>query len=302
MKQHLSTKEKNCMASFSNETKFWHVYTNGRETAILFATDEEFTFAMNVVAQSSFIFKSIKIIAFEIMSNHFHFVLSSKSEIEINMFFRFIKKRISRFIPAIRNVELSLKQIDNLNSLRNNIVYTNRNGYVSNTDYTPFSYPWGTGKYYFQDIPCQKQYSDINIVQRRLMFRGRAPELPDDWRVINGLIVPTSFCSISLGMSMFRDAHHYFSMISKNVESYREIASELDDEEFMTDSELYNLMYRVVNEEYQLSSIHELTKSQKLDLAKTLRFKYRSSNGQICRLTGLSQYDINQLFPLSAKY
>ena len=103
-------------------------------------------------------------------------------------------------------------------------------------------------------------------------------------------------------MSMFRDAHHYFSMISKNVESYREIASELDDEEFMTDSELYNLMYRVVNEEYQLSSIHELTKSQKLDLAKTLRFKYRSSNGQICRLTGLSQYDINQLFPLSAKY
>ena len=42
------------MASFSNETKFWHVYTNGRETAILFATDEEFTFAMNVVAPVSY--------------------------------------------------------------------------------------------------------------------------------------------------------------------------------------------------------------------------------------------------------
>ena len=33
-------------------------------------------------------------------------------------------------------------------------------------------------------------------------------------------VVPYSYCDIKFGMSLFRDAHHYFSMVSKNIESY----------------------------------------------------------------------------------
>lgn len=49
---------------------------------------------------------------------------------------------------------------------------------------------------------------------------------------------------------MFRDAHHYFSLVSKNVEAYTEIASELGDGEFLTDPELYNQLAAILKKEY----------------------------------------------------
>ena len=39
----------------------------------------------------------------------------------------------------------------------------------------------------------------------------------------NGYVAPISYCSIDRGMSMFRDAHHYFSIVGKNVEAYSEL-------------------------------------------------------------------------------
>lgn len=51
--------------------------------------------------------------------------------------------------------------------------------------------------------------------------------------MINGHIAPPSYCDIRLGMAMFRDAHHYFWMVSKDVEAYEEIAKDLDDGEFL---------------------------------------------------------------------
>ena len=41
----------------------------------------------------------------------------------------------------------------------------------------------------------------------------------------------------------------------------------------------------------------ELTGAQRLDLARTLHFDYRSYNGQIRRLLNLSQYEVDSLFP-----
>ena len=99
-------------------------------------------------------------------------------------------------------------------------------------------------------------------------------------------------------MAMFRDAHHYFSMVSKNVEAYSNIAVDLDDGEFLTDQELFTQLLKTVREKYRLGSVRELSPAQKLDLARTLHYDYRSSNGQIRRVLGLSQYDVDQLFKM----
>ena len=100
---------------------------------------------------------------------------------------------------------------------------------------------------------------------------------------------------------MFRNAHHYFSMISKNIEAYSELANELDDGEFLTDSELFTQVSKFLMHSYGTNLLRELTKPQKLDLARKLRKDYHSSNGQIRRILCLSQYDVDSLFPLSAK-
>ena len=293
-------KEGRCDATFRSGGPYWHAYTSGKDTPLLFVRDEDLVFVMNVVAQAAALFPEVWVIAFEVMNNHFHFVVSAE-ENSVLAFWAFIRKRLARLFPLMKGLQITLKPIEDLGSLRNNIVYTNRNGYVADPTHTPFSYPWGTGRYYFLDWPKGKALGRIFVDDRRKMFRCRTPGLPGEWEVINGYVAPWNYCVLKFGMAMFRDAHHYFMMVSKNVEAYAELAAVLDDGEFLTDSELFSRLSSLLRSDYGVFSIKDLTKPQKFDLARKLRYEFRSSNGQVSRVLGLSRYEIDSLFPLAAE-
>lgn len=272
----------------------------GEGYTVAFSREEDFVFVMNVIAQAAALYSEVQIIAFEVMNNHFHFVVSADEKVVLT-FWGFVRKRLVRSFPLIKGLQITIKPIGDLGALRNNIVYTNRNGYVADSSHTPFSYPWGTGRYYFLDRPRGKTLARIFVDDRRRMFRCRTPELPGEWEVSNGYVSPWNYCSVKLGMAMFRDAHHYFMLVSKNVEAYAELAAGLDDGEFLTDTELFTRLSVLVRSDYDVSSIKDLTKPQRFDLARKLRYEFRSSNGQIRRVLGLSQYEIDSLFPLTAE-
>ncbi len=294
-----------CEATFLNGGRWWHLYTPGNLTSIVFANDEDYRFAMNLMARCLAEFPEIKIVAFEIMSNHLHIVLCGDENI-INEFFALYRKRLKRYLSKKSQgrlsyqFQMSLKPINDLKALRETIVYVNRNGYVVNPSHTPFSYPWGTGRYYFNDVPITKRLSDVPDIGIRKMFRSRNPHLSVGFRIIDGYVAPPEYCAIKLGMALFRNAHQYFYMVSKNIEAYEKLAAELDDGEFLTDSELFSQVVRIVKSGYNTGSLRDLAQTQKLDLARKLRSEYRSSNGQIRRVLGLSQYEVDSLFPLSA--
>ena len=320
-------KERFCETTFASGGPYWHAYTSGKSTPLLFASLTDFAFVMNIIAQTVAVVAGVKILAFEVMDNHFHFVLAAERS-AVMEFWTYITRRLGRAFPLMKDMELELKPIGSLSSLRNTIVYVNRNGYVANPDHTPFSYPWGTGRHYFLDSPGGIKLSDCGFNEKREMFRCRTPQLPDEWLVLNlptsmaspaktsladrqnppkrpestvDFVSPSSYCALRFGMAMFRDAHHYFSMLTKNVEAYSELAAELDDGEFLTDAELFTQITKIIREKYGLERLRDLTKAQKLDLARALHYDWRSSNGQIRRILGLTQYEVDSLFPLSRK-
>ena len=300
-----SEQERLCTATFKSGGPYWHAYTSGKETPILFADDDDFSFVMNVIAQAKAEVPAVNIFAFEVMNNHLHFVLAAERE-SVECFWAYIHRRVKRRISRIIKTRLFLKPIEDLTSLRNNIVYTHRNGYVANPDYTPFSYPWGTGRYYFLDHPQGVAFQQLSLREKRASFHCRTVQLPPDWQMLTlpvseesrYYVSPSSYCETVFGMSLFRNAHHYFLMVSKNVEAYSGIAGEIDDGEFLTDGELFSHLLGVVRNNYHQVSLKDLTNAQKLDLARTLRFEYHSSNGQIRRLLGLSQFEVDSLFPI----
>ena len=102
-------------------------------------------------------------------------------------------------------------------------------------------------------------------------------------------------------MSLFRDAHHYFYMVSKNVEAYGEMAVELNDGEYLTDTELVSQVMKFLKSDYDVNSLRDLSKTQKYDFARQLRFEFRSSNEQIRRVLNLTSAEVNAIFPLTAK-
>ena len=143
-----------CESRFLQGGPYWHIYTPGVETPVLFGVKEDYIFMMNLICQSAVATDGMEIIAFEVMSNHLHIVVSGEESFA-RMFFAFLDKRLRRCAKSLTckeipsSFEARYKEIDSLQSLRNTIVYVNRNGFVTDRNYTPFTYPWGTGKYYF---------------------------------------------------------------------------------------------------------------------------------------------------------
>lgn len=294
--------EKRCASIFNSLGTLFHAYTPGKETALIFTREDDYIFAMNVVCQTCLKFPDLTLLAFELMSNHVHFLFCGK-ETDIIQWFDFFKKRLQRGLHRVLPYSFTIRTtpVNSLSYFRNCSVYINRNGYVVMPAHTPFSYPWGTGRYTFNNIPTAKTAADITVTERRVMFRGRAPEIGDDFGIISGHIMPSSYCNLALTESLFRDAHHYFSAITKNVESYAELADACGEDEYITDEEAYDLIRKNIQETYGYKSIKELSTAQKSDIARTMHFRFKSSNGQIQRILGLKPSDVEALFPLSAK-
>lgn len=295
-----------CESRFLQGGPYWHIYTPGLETPVLFGVKEDYVFMMNLICQSAVATYGIEILAFEVMSNHLHIVVSGEN-LFARRFFAFLDKRLKRCAKSLTckeipsSFEARYKEIDSLQSLRNTIVYVNRNGFVTDRNYTPFTYPWGTGKYYFNGAGFGGVNTNLNVNEMRRMFRGRAAIFPDTYQVNDGYILPSSYCNLELGRSLFRDAHHYFFMVSKNVETYGELALELNDGEYLTDTELVSQLVKLLKIDYNVNSLRDLGKSQKYDLARRLRFEFRSSNEQIRRVLNLTSAEVNTIFPMTAK-
>ncbi|MGM9740521.1 MAG: hypothetical protein ACI3ZP_07950 [Candidatus Cryptobacteroides sp.] len=290
---------------------------------MIFRNTKDYVFAMNVVARASIANPNVKIITFALMSNHIHIVAAGEAA-DIVLWFKHFRKKLSRslgngqipgqgFPDSFRE---RLKELSDLKALRNVIAYVNRNGYVADPSYTPFSYPWSACGYYYTQNTPQIRFNELDTVTKREMFRGRVPPFTEDTliatcgiattdnptlsRRTSCYIAPPSYCDINIGKSMFRNAHHYFRSVSKDVEAYRDVASEIEEEDFLTDSELFTQICNILREHYQGADFNSITKAQKLDLARTLRYDFRSSNGQIRRLLGLTQYEVDSMFPMRA--
>ncbi len=142
-----------CEMQFRELGNCWHVYTP-EQFPIVFGTNDDFKAGMNLVAICAIAFPDVKILTFEIMSNHMHLCVSGLEE-RVKAFAAMLTKFLERYMKGTsRPIDLSEwnripRQISDLNDIRNVIAYINRNGYLVNPDSTPFSYPWGANRFYF---------------------------------------------------------------------------------------------------------------------------------------------------------
>ena len=97
-------------------------------------------------------------------------------------------------------------------------------------------------------------------------------------------------------MSLFRDAQHYFSILSKNYEAYSEIAKRLGDSIFLTDDEMFAALRIISKKQFDESRPSMLPNASKLELARIMRKDYNASEGQIQRMLRLDPGVVRELF------
>ena len=307
--QKLSPREKElrCEMTFRGMGECWHVFTP-EGFPVIFSTKEDFKAGMSLIAICAKTFPDIKVLTFEIMSNHLHLVLAGP-ENRIRQFFAMLKGYLRRYLKGIgRPVDLSswncsLKRIMDLKYMREVIVYTNRNGYLVSQDATPFNYPWGANRFFFNPELRAFHLSTRERLTLRVireMFHTRMLDSYNGMEIVDGYVTPACFCVIKTAEDMFRDAHQYFFKLTRDVESQKTIAAELGERVFYTDEELYSLVYSKCRTEFKADSPSQLSSDEKIRMAKTLHYEYNSDNAQVARILRLDNSIVNSLFPRGA--
>ena len=297
-------KEQRCESAFEVNGPFWHLYTDGSAVADIFQNDEQMREGMIALAVCAAMYRDAEMITFELMSNHVHFIMRGL-EIECLEFFRQFKRRlIRRFMTMGRAVdwqrfEAQILGIPTLKDLRNEIVYVNRNAYVANRKYTPFNYPWGGGWAYFTpviDLLPVASIQDIGARKARELTHFRGVEELTSLRFVGDVPFIPSFCRVDIGQSMFQDARSYFHALTRNSESFSQVASRLKDSVFLTDDEMFVVAARSAQEMFS-RKLNLLAPDHKIQLATKLHYEYKASNRQLRRILNLDLALLNELFP-----
>lgn len=295
-------REAECSLVFSELGECWHLSTS-ENFEIIFCSDDDFKAGMGIIAVCARMFPEVRIITFELMSNHIHVTAAAAKE-RLLMFLEAVKQMFFRYFRAMGHLinidamTCCVQPLESLERVRNVITYDNRNGYLVSPDHTPFSYPWGANRYYFN--PDAKRLAlmktkKMSFEEIRALAHTHKTDCLPEILCFDGCALPLNYCDIETGEQLFRDSSQYFYLISRNIESNKQIAREIGEGIFYTDNELFSAVSRMAKEKYGCASLNEATSATKLELAKTMRHEYNASAKQIMRFLKLSQGILNSI-------
>jgi len=296
-------KENYCEKVFSDLGECYHLWTP-ENFEIIFTDENDFKLGMSILGIAAKLFPDIKILTFEIMSNHLHLVCAGALD-RILALFETIKNLLKKFVQNEgRTINWEgfyacTRLMETLADIRNVIVYDNRNGYVVSNRYTPFTYPWGANRYYFNPDACRLARDKAELMHIREIRATSHVRYADN---IKGLMkfddyaLPLSFCAIDTGELLFRDAMHYFNRISRNIESNVAIAKEIGESVHYTDDELFDAVSKICLKKYGEPMPSRLIPGAKIEMAKTMHFEYNASVKQIQRMLKLDSGTMSALF------
>ena len=301
-----SQKEFHCEQVFNELGLVWHLYTDGTKMVNVFCGGEEKTLVMTAIAVEEKLSEDIIIITFEIMENHLHMILAGEHDRCLDFFARLKRRIIRLFSSAEKIVDWSMFQasillIDNLKSLRNEIVYVNRNAFVASPEYTPYNYLWGGGFAYFNPVVSllpAVSVAQLGCNRARNLTKFRDVAKLSDLKFVADMAFIPSFCRIDIGEMLFRDARSYFGLLTRNAEAFSLIAQKLQDVIFMTDDELMAVAVKYASTNFCNGQLTLLQADQKVQIAKELHFKYNATNQQLRRMLKMDLKILQELFPI----
>lgn len=274
--------------------EFWLVTTDHLSDRIWFRDDEDFKMGMNLVAILAFVL-GVDVLAFELMSNHVHFVLSC-SKSQARRFIDAYKKRYSQYLSKkygtrdfLRKLSVDIRPIDGMDeSLERAIAYVQMNCVAARICLSPIFYPWGTGSCFFKVTPAKGHRIDTLSGRSRRRLLHSTETLPPHFLVgEDGYILPECYVKGEWVESIFRTPQRMDYFLRNSSKAKQRLDSD-DKAPSFKDQLVQAAIPDLCQSLFRKTSLAELDEEQQVELIKQLRFRFSANIHQFMRVTGLS--------------
>ena len=270
--------------------EFYFVSTSHLETRIWFKDDDDFRAGMNLVAVITAV-TGVRVISFNLMSSHVHFLLECFRE-EAEDFINRFKKQYSFYYShkygdkeLLRRNTVDIQQVGLApESLEKVIAYIQMNSVAAKICLHPTGYRWGTGNVYFNDNrPKGIKIGDMSIRQQRKILHSTI-KLPDAWRIEDGYVLPDSYVCAEFVESLFRNPARMGFFL--NTSSKAKLVRESNGPSFR-DQTIVCAVIDICQSLFRKQSVESLNKEEKQEFLRQLQRRFGADLNQLCRVTGL---------------
>lgn len=271
--------------------RFYHIYTKGLEDMVIFLDREDYIAGMNYIAICVHL-TSIDLLAFVLMSNHFHFVTKSGYDDAVR-FINLFKQLIASYlrnkygtVKALHQCIAECKEIDLTDEgLKKIIAYILNNPVKAGINCAPQNYEWSSCRCYFSNIGTSKHLTPISSLgtrKARSILHSKC-QLNDSYLINeDGYIEPASYVNIQFVEKLFKRASSlgYFLNSSSRTDRKEMPVS-------YSDSTIISCLKEILEKQYDSLSISELPEESVIRIIRYLKNKLACSPKQIARILNL---------------
>lgn len=287
--------------------RFFHWCCKGLTSDLLFENEQEFIAGMNRIAVCYLYClekgRPVRIVAFCLLNNHFHFVLYGSEE-DTELFMEHYKMLTLQWIRYHRQerlhgeIELGHWPARNPEHAREKVVYTLRQTLEAGLRITPQGYPWCSARLMFNDNSyILKTTKTANQVSGRFIqtILFSKISLPSAWRILsNGMIWPGEYTDVQIAEGMFMGVKDFmFCMNNGNIDKavLAEISAQAPS---LPDVEVKDKAESLTRDLFAKKRISECSAEERVAIARFLRHELHCGHKQLARIVRMDEVELRR--------
>ena len=292
-------RERDCESLFASGEAYYMITTQQQDW-LMYKSRDEFIVGTNITAIAAGL--SGFVILDDVQMNNHHHILGTGTQNQVEAFVRIFADKMRRFQlmagnGSLKNWRIRIDETTDLQQFRHRTAYIDRNPYVVRLDSTPTGYPWGSAGLFFNGNLWMMEkgvaFRSLSVDMRRAICRSHKIDLPDTYRVFQGMILRSSFVDYRLTEILFNSANQYFSFLYRRGEADIEIAAMLGEGIQLPNEEVF----QIVSGWFGGHKLRELDMSERLAGAKKMKMELACSNKQIAQILRIPIDEVNKMFP-----
>ena len=303
--------------------KIWLVTTDHLESELWFRDEEDFKVGMNFVAIQAASCPDVSVLAFILMSNHVHFVLSGDREDAENFVCQY-KHRYSIYYSGrwdikkfLRNNGVDISEIPREGeAVERAVAYVLMNCVAANICCHPTQYLWGSGNCYFRpEVPSDScasarptvshakrasrrkvksmgvggmRIGDLSVRARERLLHSNFDQIPCSWRLTaEGFISPMEYVDVTAVESFFSYPKRLNYFLNASSKARKRLESEVNLPAFR-DQTILSAVPELCRSLFQKGSFQALSPEERAEFMRQIRFRFSADINQIARVCGLT--------------